>query len=112
GQPSCHHAPAWSVSASASTEYRRITTTSGAAGKNIHQYEDNTSYRCRTASILPQLGTGSPTPRPKNDSVASARMYCGASSATCVNVTPINCGSTCLCSRWTLDAPRLLAATT
>ena len=34
--------------------------------------------------MFPQLGTGSPTPRPKKDNVTSARMYCGASSAACV----------------------------
>ncbi len=42
--------------------------------------------------MFPQLGTGSPTPRPKNDNVTSARMYCGTSSAACVSAIPSTCG--------------------
>ena len=38
--------------------------------------------------MFPQLGTGSPTPRPKNDNVTSARMYCGASNAAWVSDDP------------------------
>ena len=62
--------------------------------------------------MLPQLGTGSPTPSPRKDSVTSARMYCGTSSAAWVSSTPQRLRRDVAAHRYKSRAPKPRAART
>ena len=55
--------------------------------------------------MLPQLGAGSLTPRPRNESVTSARMYCGTSSAAWVSTRPSVWGATWRRTRYEVGGP-------
>src|SRR5579863_8721552 len=54
------------------------------AGRAIHHADVRTDTCRNGANRFPQLGAGSPTPRPTKDRVTSAKIYCGISKATCV----------------------------
>ena len=62
--------------------------------------------------MLPQLGTGSPTPSPKKESVTSARMYCGISTVACVTTTLQVSGRMWRRIRYPEEAPKPRAAST
>src|SRR5260370_24488117 len=87
-------------------------TTSAPAGANSQPYDTNTLYCCNVLNIFPQLGTGSLTPSPKKDGVASAATYCGTSSAAWVSRTPNASGKTWRRRRQKSEAPKPRAAET
>src|SRR6185436_21150101 len=73
----------------------RHTRTIAAAGANIQGQEVKTKYCWSGASMPPQVGVGSATPSPKNESVTSVMMKAGSVSRNCVHTVGSRNGSTC-----------------
>src|SRR5713226_2898131 len=71
----------------ANPRYPRKNGTISKAGRYIHQYDTRTLNCCRLERRFPQLGTGSGTPSPRNESVISTNTYCGTRIAACVKRT-------------------------
>ena len=67
---------------------RTAAEPAAAPGASSHPCDTRAKYCRASISMLPQLGTGSLMPSPRNESVTSARMNCGISTVACVRATP------------------------